>query len=624
MSESTRPGQARADQAGPGGGPPAARVQVVTETRFGVTTTDPYRWLEDESPERAQWLAGQAAQASSVLAGLPGRAGLLARIRELTAGQPRDSAFRLAGDQLFRLRQVPGASVPVLMVGDGATARVLLDPAALSVMPGAEPEHRHLDWFVPSPDGRYVACGISAGGSENSTLRVVATGSGALRGEAIPGTFHGVVGWLPSSDAFVYHRYLDPAPGTPPSQRRRDSRACLHRLGPPPAASMGAADTGAADTGAADTVILARDLSPRVPMAPVDRPFVLTPAGSDWMIAVVSHSSLVGAIGPIGEQMSDCSIYVAPRDALADPAPCPWEKVAGPADGVTAFAAHGTDLYLVSYRDAPRSRVVRVSMARPDLAAATVIVPGSERAVFAVRVVGDHLLVHDRDAGVSRARRVPLAGGPPREVPLPVDGSIEQWAGHPSRPEAFLTVSSWARAPRVYRYDDQTGALADTGWLPPSLAGFGDITTSDLRVPARDGTLVPLRVLHRRGLALDGGNPAILTGYGSYGYLPRRLFAPDLLAWYERGGVYAIAGLRGGGEYGREWHEAGRRPRKENTITDFIDCAEYLIERGYTRPGRLAGDGTSRGNPDRRRACPAPGPVGRDGDAGAGDQHDQD
>jgi prolyl oligopeptidase len=116
-----------------------------------------------------------------------------------------------------------------------------------------------------------------------------------------------------------------------------------------------------------------------------------------------------------------------------------------------------------------------------------------------------------------------------------------------------------------------------------------------MRVPARDGTLVPLRVLHRKGLVRDGASPAILTGYGSYGFVPRRLFAPEMLAWYERGGVYAVAGLRGGGEYGREWHEAGRGPRKENTITDFIDCAEYLIGQRYTSPERLAGDGTSAG-----------------------------
>jgi prolyl oligopeptidase len=560
--------------------PPVARVAEVRETRFGITTADPYRWMEDESAELREWLAGQAAWAAAALAGLPDRAGLLARIGELTASQARDPAFTPAGDLVFRLRQLPGASVPALLVTDGAATdgaatRVLLDPATLTGPPGAG--HASLDWFVPSPDGRQVACGISRGGSELTTLRVVDTGTGALLEEAIGGTFHGIVSWLPDGTAFAYHRYLDPPPGTPPSERRRDSRCCLHRLGDP-------------GDGRADAVILARGRSPLVPMTPVDRPFVFTPAGSDWMIAVISHSALAGT--PT-QGASDCSLYVAPREGLADPASCPWRKVAGPRDGVTSFAARGADLFLVTCRAAPRSRVVVVSMAEPGLDAATELVPPSERAVFAIRVTGDHLLVHDRDAGLSRLRRVPLAGGPPQEVPLPLAGTIEHWAGDPAG--ALLTMNSWTQSARLYRYDARTGSVTDTGWLPPSPADFDDITVSDLRVPARDGTLIPLRVVHRRGLARDGDHPAILTGYGSYGFTSHRLFTPELLAWYERGGVHATVALRGGGEFGREWHEAGRGPRKENTITDFIDAAEYLIERGYTSPGRLAGDGVSAG-----------------------------
>jgi prolyl oligopeptidase len=269
--------------------------------------------------------------------------------------------------------------------------------------------------------------------------------------------------------------------------------------------------------------------------------------------------------------------------------------VAGPADGVTAFAIHGGDLYLVTHRDAPRSQVVKVPLAAPDLAGATVVLPGGERVVVAIRVMGDQLLVHERDAGISRVRRVPLAGGTPQEVPLPADGAIEQWTTRPDRPEAFITINSRTQSSRVYRYDGPAGTVTDTGWLPPVAADFSDIVTSDLRAPARDGTLIPLRVVHREGLALDGASPAILSGYGSYGLVSTRLFEPEMLAWYERGGVYAHAGLRGGGEYGREWHEAGLGPHKENTITDFIDCAEYLIKHGYTSPERLAGEGGSAG-----------------------------
>jgi prolyl oligopeptidase len=339
----------------------------------------------------------------------------------------------------------------------------------------------------------------------------------------------------------------------------------------------------------------------------------MIPADSDWMVALISHSALGGSLR---EQLTDCSIYVAPRDGLADPTSCPWRSVAGPADGVTAFEVHGDMLYLVSYRDAPRSRVLGVPLERPDLADAAVVVPAGERAVVGIRVAGADLLVRDLDAGIGRLRRVPLPagstapgqGGPgpsptdgpsgpgrPVEVPLPINGSIEEWTVHPDRTEALLVLESLTDAPQVFRYDATDHSVRDTGWLPPTPAGFGELETDDLRVPARDGTPVPLRVVHRKDLVRDGANPTLLTGYGSYGFVPRAPFKPELLAWFERGGVYAVAGLRGGGEFGRQWHEAGRGPNKERTITDFIDCAEHLVAHGYTRPARLAGDGISAG-----------------------------
>ena len=551
--------------------PPVARVDVVREDRFGVQLSDPYRWMEAEDGELAGWLSGQGGYAASRLAELPGRAAFRARVEELTTAGPADSAFSLAGDRVIFQRQAAGAAVPVLMATEGPTTRLLLDPAALGGR-----EHSYLDWFVPSPDGRYVACGISQGGSESSTLRVLDADSGQLLPDAIPGTTLGAVSWLrlPEGQALLYHRYLDPPPGAPPDQRRRDSRACLHRL-------------GTMDSG--DLVVLARGVSPLVPLSGVDRPLVFAPGGSDWLLALISHGSLAGTFD---EKLSDCSVYVAPRAALADPVTCPWRRVAGPDDGVTAYAVHGDDLYLVSHRDAPRSQVLVVSMARPDLGAAVALASG-ERAVEAVKVVGDHLLVHERDAGLTRLRRVPLGGGEPSEVTLPVAGFLGEWAAHPARPEAFFTLSSWIHAPLLYRYDGAT--VADTGWLPPSPADFTGIVVSDLRVPARDGTLVPLRVVHKAGLSPDGTSHAILSGYGSYAALPFWEFAPEMLAWYERDGIYAEAGLRGGGEYGREWHEAGSGPRKENTITDFIDCAEYLVGHGYTSPGRLAAEGGSAG-----------------------------
>ena len=587
--------------------PPVARVEPVQDTRFGVSMLDAYRWMEHEGAELHDWLAGQGTHAASVLTALPDREALLARVTELTAGPATSTAFCLAADRTFFLRRTAQADVPALVVRDGSGDRVLLDPATL---PGAE--HSHIDWHVPSPDARHVACGISQGGSEQSILHIIDADTGAMLPERISGMFHGAVSWLPDCSSLVYHRYPGPAPGAPEHERRDDSQTRLHRLGTSPGD---------------DVLILARGLHPTVRIAKRDRPFVVVPGGSDWMVAIISHSALIGSLR---ELLTDCSIYVAPRDALADPTSCPWRYVAGPADGVTAFEVYGDMLYLVSHKDAPRSRVLRVPLDRPDLADAVVVVPGGERAIVGVRVVGGELLVRELDAGISRMRRVPLANGStasgrdgqtrstadgeqsatdgkkspadgewepgqPVEVPLPVAGSIEEWTVHPDGGQALLVLESLTDAPQVYRFDAADHTVRSTGWLPPTPAGFRDLETDDLRVRARDGTVVPLWVVHRKDLVRNGDNPTLLTGYGSYGFVPRGLFKPELLAWFERGGVYAVAGLRGGGEFGRQWHEAGRKANKEHTITDFIDCAERLVSSGYTRSTRLAGDGISAG-----------------------------
>ncbi|MEV2273404.1 prolyl oligopeptidase family serine peptidase [Nonomuraea africana] len=469
----------------------------------------------------------------------------------------------MAGDRIFSLVREPDARVPVLMVREpDGTSRVLFDPDTL---PGEA--HHAIDWYVPSPDGRHVACAVFPSGSEDNAIQVIDADSGALLDMIPPTTRFAFLSWLEDGRTFVYHRYAE--------QDRLDSRTFLHQLGTDPAQ---------------DAVVLARGLNPHIELTSRDRPFLVVPPRGEWMLAIVSH----GALGPgTTEYLSDCTVYVAPRTGLANPATCPWRKVAGVADGVTAFATSHDTLYLVSHRDAPRSRVLAVPLAEPDMSKARVVVPAGRRAVEAVRVVGDRLLVRDLDGGVSRVRHAPLSGGEPTDLPMPGDGAILEWTTHPERPEALLLVAGWTDAPRLYRYDGHS--LQDTGLAPRSPVDFGDVQARTLHVPARDGTPVPLTVIHHKNLKLDGDNPAVLTGYGSHGIPDLPQFHPELLAWYERGGVYAVAHLRGGGTYGREWHEAGRGPRKEATITDFIDCAEHLIKLGYTRPGRLTAEGSSGG-----------------------------
>jgi prolyl oligopeptidase len=483
----------------------------------------------------------------------------------------------VVGEAVFYLRQDPDADLPALVWRErpDGPERVLLDPSTM-----AGQAHSAIDWYVPSPDGHYVACGVSEGGSERSTLRVIEVESGGLLEDAISRVHFSFVSWLNdngSFGSFIYHRYREPDPGTPPDERRFDSRSHLHRLGDDPDR---------------DLVVLGRDLSELVQMTARDRPFIAVSPRGTWLLAIVSHSALGERTT---EQLSDCTLYLAPRGGLADPATCPWRMVARVEDDVTAYALTEDTLYLVTGRDAPRYRVVAVPLASSDVTRTSVVVAETPRVVEAVMVAGEYLVVRELDGGTGRLRRVSLAGGEPEDIALPVEGTILEWAADPDRPEVLLQLASWTASPRVYRCDVPAGAIEDTRWVGPSPIDFGAVEAHELQVPARDGVLIPLSIVHRGGLRRDGENPTLLTAYGSYGHPFVPKFRPEMMAWYERGGVYAVAHVRGGGEHGREWHEAGRGVRKETTITDFIDCAQYLIARGYTRPGRLAGEGESAG-----------------------------
>jgi prolyl oligopeptidase len=293
--------------------------------------------------------------------------------------------------------------------------------------------------------------------------------------------------------------------------------------------------------------------------------------------------------------LREVTLYAAPLAELGAPTTVAWRKVVDIADAVTDFDLCGDTLYLMSHQDAPRFKVLAVSLPAPDLAHASVLVPPSDAVIQQIRVAGDSLLLHDLDGGIARLRRVQRSGGQPELVALPFDGTILEWTNEAAHAEVLLSMTSWTVSPRVYRYDATMNTLEDTGWLPPSPVDFSSVEAYQVRAPSRDGTLIPLSIIHRRGLQRDGTNPTLVIGYGSYGISLNPSFMPTMQAWYERGGILAIAHIRGGGEYGEDWYRAGQKLNKQNTIDDFIACADYLIAQGYTRPERLAGEGTSAG-----------------------------
>jgi prolyl oligopeptidase len=273
-----------------------------------------------------------------------------------------------------------------------------------------------------------------------------------------------------------------------------------------------------------------------------------------------------------------------------------WRQVAAFGDDVTDIEVHGNDLYVLTFKNALRYKVLRLDARKPDLASAETVVPLGQAVVSAISPAQDALYVTLLDGGLNRVLRLPYGLHPQaEEISLPVKGTAYA-VTDPRVPGGLVYLTSWAKAYKIYAYDPETKQLTDTRIQPTSpYDDPSNIKSVEVKVPSYDGTQVPLSITYPENMKLDGSNPTLLEGYGAVGISEPPFFTSTRLAWHEKGGVYAVCHVRGGGEYGEEWHLAGKGSTKPNTWRDFIACAQYLIDNRYTSPARLAGEGGSAG-----------------------------
>ena len=297
--------------------------------------------------------------------------------------------------------------------------------------------------------------------------------------------------------------------------------------------------------------------------------FVGYTPGSPYLIAVGGH-------GVKPEQM----MFTAPVTALSKN-PMPWKRIISEDDDVVNATIRGNDIYLLTHKNAPRYKVVKTSLIHPDLAKATTVIAPSETVVTDVQAAKDALYVQMLDGGISRVKRVSYANDQAEEIALPSKGTA-QLAVDPRYLGAMIYLTSWTKSSLWYRYTPENKKLVDTELQPPSPVDFSNYESLEVKAKSADGTMVPLSIILRKGMPRDGSHPTLLGGYGAYGISTLPSFDPKRLAWLELGGIYAYAHVRGGGEYGEEWHAAGQKKTKMNTIDDFIACAEYLIDQKYT------------------------------------------
>ncbi len=560
-----------AQQAKPGK-PPVAPVRSVTDDYFGTKVVDNYRYFEDlKNSEVQQWMKAQADYTRRTLDSLPGYAALLERVDDLTMSYPAAvSGVQIVGGRYYSLRRPRGAQSPKLYVRDGLKGadRLLIDPEK-----GSTGTHAHLsiDGYRPSPDGRYIAYQLAAGGSEAGVLHIY----DAPAGKDLPETADragGTVGWRADSRSFFYPRDQKMEPGMPKRATIENGRVYLHLLGrafddDPPIFGRGVAGTPIA-------------------MTSIEGAEIVTAPGSHYAIAIVSPGT-----------DPRLRVYAARVDAIRD-GKVAWRAVApsyddqyiGGDNRPFVIALCGDTLYWLSRKGAPRGDILKLDLAHAD-SKQEVAVPQGDLPISAVYAGRDAIYWRVNDAGANSIHRLLLGkNATPEGLQLPYAGDVADVSTDATGSDVALLTFSYLSSPTYLGIDPQTAVLSDDGLQPAGPYDHpDDLTVEEGRVKSWDGTLVPLSIVHKKGMTLDGNNLTEITGYGAYGISTSPFYVPAMRAWYDRGGMIAFAHVRGGGELGEAWHTAGFQATKPNTWKDFIACAQYLMDHHYTRPAKLFG-----------------------------------
>ena len=540
---------------------PVARVEVVKDTYFGETVSDPYRWMENsKDPDWLPYLKGQNDHARAILDDLPERAALLKRIQELSGDAVQTTRLQRAGGMTFYQQRSLGADNFKLFVRDAAGKdRVLVDPTLLS----GPKSHVSLDWWHASPDGKYVVYGLSKDGSEDSLLHILTVADGKDLPDRIPDTQGADPSWLDDGSGFFYTQ-LTGKVDTP--ERFLDSQSRFHKLGTDPKN---------------DPVIMKRGLVPAIVFEKIQGPHVGTFHGSQHAILTLS------------DVRPEFRAYTAPvADVLAGKAK--WVEICTFADEITDLEVEGDDLYLIANQGTPRGRIIKTSLSTPSVKNAKVVVPQGSDVIESLGRARDGIYLLIMDGGLSRLRRM-KSDGSVNEIKLPFDGTIAGCRTTDEEDGAYIGLTGWLSPLAIYKVASD-GSLTDTKINPQPSIDVSAYETKRMFAAAKDGVKIPYTLIYKKGLKFDGSAPAWISAYGSYGipaYTPN--FAGRTLALVDQGAIVGYANVRGGGEYGREWHKAGQLKNKPNTWRDLIAVCEDMIGKKYTSAKHLAIGGRSAG-----------------------------
>ena len=563
--------------------PPVARVAPISDTYWGQTIVDPYRWMEAKpaTPEWTKWLKGQGAYARQALDALPAQARIHQALATYTSTKTDTFVAQVGAKHLYTSSRAKGEQTYSLYVADLDNAGKVTSAPKLLINPDKLTKNgqtARVTYADASPDGRYFAYGLDGGANEVEALHIlsIATGEDVL----VTSINTRQSSWLPDSSGYFYMRLrADAVPGS--VDYAKGAAVWLHTIGTDPKTDREVFRSGEGPGGAA--------------LADVSVPVVKAFAGSDHVLAIhMINGNTPGAI------------YVAKFSEL-EVGKTPWQQVcwtedlAGdstPESQPTAAHIVGDDIYVLARGNAPRGEIFKVPVANPAKDQRVVVVPEAPAktgyVIDQAYVARDGLYIHQLAGLVGGLRRYGFATGKIEDVSLPRDGAVWGVVTNPARDGAWFGMDglSWPAVTMV-----TTGDLtaADSGITTPPAYDVSRFTTTRIEVPARDGVLVPIEMLYARTTKPTGRNPTLIDAYGAYGSMLDPGFQGSMLAFLDQGGILVYAHVRGGGEKGEAWHTAGQKATKPNTWRDAIDVAEYLVKTGWTAPAHLAIWGTSAG-----------------------------
>jgi prolyl oligopeptidase len=538
---------------------PETKTVDQTDTYHGTTVADPYRWLEDDvrkSPEVAAWVAEQNKVTDAYLAKLPYRDAIKKRITELWDYEKISAPSKTGGLYFFsRNDGLQNQSVIYVQSSLKAEPRKLLDPNTLS-----KDGTVALAGFTPSDDAKYAAYGLAEAGSDWNTWKVMDVATGKTLADDLHWIKFSSVSWTADGRGFFYSRFPEPQEGQAFQSLNTDMKLYYHRLGTPQGD---------------DVLVYERPDHPKwgVNGGVTDDGRYLVISVNDGTTSRKSRIYYRDLLEPYGTAIE----LIGNHDNK-------WELVGN----------SGPVFYMMTDWHAPKMQLISIDIRKPDPKNWTTIVPEAKDTLEGVSYVGGQFICTYLQDAKTAVKIYETGGTLAREVEFPSIGTAAGFGGKPSDTETFYTFSSFATPPTVYRFDTVTGKSEQ---LRQAKVKF-DPTQYEVKqvfAKSKDGTKIPMFIAHKKGIKLDGTNPTLLYGYGGFNISLTPSFSISRVDWMEMGGVYALANLRGGGEYGDAWHRAGTKANKQNVFDDFIAAAEYLVHEKYTSPKKLAIQGGSNG-----------------------------